>query len=263
MRLSLPRSMVRTIQRAVVEFEMLAQGDKVLVGLSGGKDSTFLLYALTVFSKHLPFPVELGGITIDLGFKEESEMDFDSLREMCDSLGVPFNVVRAELADDILHNPQQNPCARCSYFRRAIIHNYAKTNGYNKVAFAHHLDDAVETFLMSIIYSGQITTFLPNTYLDKTGVTVIRPLVYLRESEIAGAGRKLGLPVTPSPCPLDRHTKREAVKVLIRNLKKDNPNVFAHLAAAMRDSRNAQLWPRELTKEEIRAKSHEFWFNQD
>ena len=262
MRMSLPRSIIRTIQRAVVEFDMLAPDDKVLVGLSGGKDSTFLLYALGVFVKHLPFPVKLCGISVDLGFKKEEEMNYDRLHEKCEELGVPFNVVRAELADDILNNAEQNPCARCSYFRRAIIHNYAKTNGYNKVAFAHHLDDAVETFLMSIIYSGQITTFMPNTYLDKTGVTVIRPLVYLRDSEIASAARKLELPVMPNPCPLDRHTKREAVKVLIRNLKKDNPNVFAHLAAAMRDGRNTQLWPCELTKEEIRAKSHEFWFGQ-
>jgi len=262
MRMSLPRGIVRTIQRAVVEFELLAAGDRVLVGLSGGKDSTFLLYALTVFVKHLPFPVELTGISIDLGFRAETEMDYSRLRELCEKLGVPFKVIRAELADEILHNDQQNPCARCSYFRRAIIHNYAQTNGYNKVAFAHHLDDAVETFLMSIIYSGQITTFLPKTYLDRTGVTVIRPLVYLRESEIAGTVRKQELPVMQSPCPLDRHTKREAIKVLIRSLKKDNPNIFAHLAAAMREGRDIQLWPRELGKEEIRAKSQQFWFSK-
>ena len=259
MSLKIPKHLIRTIQRAVVEFELLSPGDKVLVGLSGGKDSLFLLYTLTVFVKHLPFPVKVGAITVDMGFKSAEESNYQPLERICRDLEVDFTLSRVELGEEILHNKQQNPCARCAYFRRAIIHNFARENGYNKVALAHHYDDAVETFLMSILYSGQIYTFLPKTYLDKTGVTVIRPLVYLRESEIRAAVKKWGLTPLKNPCPLDRTTKRAEIKELIRNLKKDNPHVFYHLAAAMREGQNSQLWPAEPDKEEVRRKSHRFW----
>jgi len=261
-RLSLQKKIVRKIQRAVVEFDLLASGDRVLLGLSGGKDSTFLLYALSVLVAHLPFPVELGGITVDLGFKTPEETDFGPLKAACETLGVPHTTIRAELGKEILEHPSQNPCARCSYFRRALIHNFARDNGYNKVAFAHHLDDAVETFLMSQLYSGQIYTFLPKTFLDRTEVTVIRPLVYLRENEIGREAARLGIVPVASPCPLDGTTRRTEVKDLLRNMKKNNPHVFYHLAAAMREGREVQLWPRELTKEEIRAKTRRFWNNQ-
>ncbi|MDD2401148.1 MAG: tRNA 2-thiocytidine biosynthesis TtcA family protein [Clostridia bacterium] len=263
MRISLPKGVIRKVQRAVVEFDLLAKGDKVLIGLSGGKDSTFLLYALSVLTKHLPFPVELAAMTIDLGFKEKNEMDFSPLEKVCDTLDIPYNVQRAELADDILNNPTQNPCARCSYFRRAIIHNYAKNNGYNKVAFAHHYDDAVETFLMSILYSGQVNTFVPKTYLDKTGVTVIRPLVYMMEKDIMGIANKLGIEAIPSPCPLDGYTKRAEAKQLIKDLRKKDRYVFEHLAAAMREGRRSQLWPPEFTKEEIRERTKKFWYGEN
>lgn len=260
MRIALPKRMIRTVQRAVIEFDLLERGDKVLVGLSGGKDSAFLLYALTVLTRHLPFPVQVEAMTVDLGFKSEAEMDWSSLDELCAELQIPYQKQRVELAEEILHHPEQTPCAQCAYFRRALIHNYAQKHGFNKVAFAHHYDDAVETFLMSIVYSGQVTTFLPKTYLDKTGVTVIRPLVYLRESEIRSFIKKIGFNPVPSPCSLDGHTKRAEIKDLIRQLKKQNPRIFAHLAVAMRAERPIQFWPRELTKEEIREKSRQFWY---
>ena len=223
--------MIRTLQRAVIEFDLLEKGDRVMVGLSGGKDSIFLLYALTVFIKHVPFPVEMEALTVDLGFKNKEETEWRSLVQICETLNVPYQVQRAELAEQILHHPTQNPCAQCAYFRRAIIHNYAQEHGFNKVAFAHHYDDAVETFLMSILYAGQVATFLPKTYLERTGVTVIRPLVYLREKEIKGFIKKLGIEPLPSPCALDGYTKRAEIKELIQELQKTNKDIFAHLAA--------------------------------
>lgn len=262
MRISLPRKIIRTVQRAVVEFDLLAPGDRVLVGLSGGKDSALLLYALALLKKHLSFPLDVEAFTIDLGFKPRQEMDLSVVENLCAGLEVPFETIRAELAQDILNNPEQNPCARCSYFRRAIIHNHARKSGFNKVAFAHHYDDAVETFLMGILYSGQVSTFLPKTYLDKTGVTVVRPLIYLRESDIRSTIKKLGYVPMPSPCPRDGLTKRAEVKNLIRSMRKENPHIFYNLAAAMREGRGMQLWPRELTKEEIRRKSHVFWYGE-
>lgn len=263
MRIALPKRMIKAVQRAVIEFDLLEKGDKVLVGLSGGKDSIFLLYALTVFTRHLSFPVQLEAMTVDLGFKKPEEMDWRPLEELCERLQVPYQVQRVELADDILHHPEQTPCARCAYFRRAVMHNYAQSHGFNKVAFAHHYDDAVETFLMSILYSGQLTTFLPKTYLERTGITVIRPLVYLRESEIRSFIKKRGIQPVPSPCSLDGYTKRAEIKQLIRDLQKKNPHVFTYLAVAMREGHPMQFWPRELTKEEIRRKSFRFWYGKD
>lgn len=262
MRVSLPRKIIRTVQRAVVEFDLLAPGDRILVGLSGGKDSALLLYALALLKKHITFPLELEAFTIDLGFKPKEEMELNIVENLCKDLDVPFETIRAELAEDILNNPQQNPCARCSYFRRAIIHNYAREKGFNKVAFAHHYDDAVETFLMGILYSGQVSTFMPKTFLDRTGITVIRPLIYLRENDIRGTIKKLGYTLMPSPCPRDGLTKRAETKNMIRSMRKENPNIFYNLAAAMREGRGIQLWPRELTKEEIRAKSQIFWYGE-
>lgn len=262
MRISLPKSIIRTVQRAVVEFDLLGKDDKILVGLSGGKDSTLLLYALSMLTRHLDFKTEIAAMTIDLGFKSVDETDFSSLFKICENLQVPYKIIRAELGQEILNHPKQSPCARCSYFRRAIIHNYARENGFNKVAFAHHLDDAVETFLMSIIYSGQVRTFLPKTYLDRTGVTVIRPLVYLRENEIKRAIKDLGVTPVISPCPLDGETKRTETKKMIQTLRKGNPHIVEHLTAAMREGRDMQFWPQELSKEEIWAKSHKFWYGQ-
>jgi len=259
-RLALPKKLVRPLQRAVVEFELLAPEDRVLIGLSGGKDSTFLLYALKVLSGYLPFPVEIAAFTVDLGFKQEEAMDWSSLKEFCQELNIPYEIQRAELAEHILNHPKQTPCSVCAYFRRAIIHNYAKNHRFNKVAFAHHFDDAVETFLMSILYSGQVYTFLPKTYLDRTGVTVIRPLVYIREKEIIGFSQKLGVKPIPSPCSLDGSTKRAEIKALLREQRKTNKNVFAHIAAAMRDGRQNQLWPPEPTKLELIEKNHQFWY---
>lgn len=260
MRLTLPKGLARPLQRAVIEFDLLAPGDRILVGLSGGKDSSFLLYALTVLTKYLPFSVEVAAFTVDLGFKKVAEMDWGPLKELCHNLNVSYHLQRAELAQDILNHPKQTPCAQCAYFRRAIIHNYAKNQGFNKVAFAHHFDDAVETFLMSILYSGQVYTFLPKTYLEKTGVTVIRPLVYIREKDIKGFIKKLGIQLIPSPCSLDGYTKRAEVKDLLKEIRKKNKKVFEHVAAAMRDGRRSQLWPSELTIPELREKSHEFWY---
>lgn len=248
---------MRPLQRAIIEFDLLTEGDQVLVGLSGGKDSLVLLYALNVFIKYLPFSVKLGALTVDLGFVDKTHGD--NLKEICQSLQVPYFIERVELAEKIMNHPTQNPCAQCAYFRRAVMHNFAQAKGFNKVAWAHHYDDAVETFLMSILYSGQITTFLPKTYLEKTQVTVIRPLVYLREKDIKGFIKQLGWEPLESPCSLSGQTKRAEVKELIRNLQKTNPALFTNLAAAMRQGQREQRWPALPTRKVLKEKSRLFW----
>jgi tRNA 2-thiocytidine biosynthesis protein TtcA len=256
---NVPETIIKGMRKAIVEFDLLEPNDRILVGLSGGKDSSLLLLGLAQIIRHLPFPVELQAMHIDLGFKEPEQADYSALRELCNRAGVSFSILREEFANDILHNPQQSPCARCSYWRRALIHNYAQQHDINKVAFAHHLDDAVETFLMGLLYSGQIGTFMPRTFLDRTGVTVIRPLVYIREKDIRGAVNKLGIQVVPSPCPFDGYTKRTEVKQLIHQLCMDNPLVFDHLASAMREGKKQQLWTEPLSRKVLREKNLSFW----
>jgi len=262
-RMKIPQNILSGIQKAVVEFDMLQPGDRVLVGLSGGKDSTLLLHALAAFVRHLPWRVELGAIHIDLGFAPEGEADYSILVESAACAGVSLRVERQDMSNDILHNQEQNPCSRCAYWRRAMIHNYARKSGYGKVAFAHHLDDAAETYLMGLLYSGQLGTFMPTTYLDRTEVTVIRPFAYIRERDIVGAGKKAGIKIMPSACPLDGVTQRTKVKGLIRDLCKDHPLVFDHIVSGMREGKRQNLWPAPLERKDLRQKHLKFWQPQE
>ena len=258
-----PQNIIKGMRKAIVEFDLLEPGDRVLIGVSGGKDSTLLMYALSRLKRHLPWPVELAAMHIDLGFQSPDEVDYGALATAAGSAGMGLIVQRQDMSRDILHNQEQSPCSRCSYWRRALIHNYAGRGGYNKVAFAHHYDDAVETLLMGLLYSGQLGTFMPKTFLDRTGVTVIRPFAYIRERDIIGAANKMGLRAAISPCPLDGYTQRTKVKELIRALNKDNPLVFDHLASAMRQGKRQHLWPAPVERKELRRKNLDFWEHRD
>jgi len=253
-RLSLPRTATRKMLRAIREFDLIRPGDRILAGFSGGKDSAFLLYALAVFQKHQLLPFELGALTIDLGF--ERAMDWDRLQAYADRLGVAFHRLKTEISKYAFgaENPE-GPCATCSFLRRGAFNRFAKEHGYNVVALAHHQDDAVETFLMSVIYSGQIKTFLPRTELGRSGLTVIRPLVYFREAEIKKAEFFIGFQPEPSPCPIDGRSKRAEVKELLRRIARHDKRVFKNLSAVIREGRPWELWPPELSREEKRRRN--------
>jgi tRNA(Ile)-lysidine synthase TilS/MesJ len=259
----IPQGIIKGMRKAIVEFDLLQPGDRVLTGLSGGKDSTLLMYALAHLVRRLPWPLELEAIHIDLGFRSQEASEYSFLAGQAAAAGLAFQVGRLDMSRDILHNKEQNPCSRCSYWRRALIHNYAREKGFNKVAFAHHLDDAVETYLMGLLYSGQLGTFMPKTFLDRTEVTVIRPFVYIRERDIIGAVNKLGIRIPPSPCPLDGYTQRARVKELLRTLCRENPLVFDHLASGMREGKRRYLWPVPLERKELRRKNLAFWQQRD
>jgi tRNA 2-thiocytidine biosynthesis protein TtcA len=248
--LSLPRTLTQKLLRAIREFDLIQPGDRVLVGFSGGKDSAFLLYALAILARHRVVPFELGALTVDLGFP--AEFDLSRLQHFCRGLEVPLEVRRTEIAKYAFGaaNPE-GPCAACSFLRRGALNRFAAENGYNVVALAHHQDDAVETFLMSIVFSGQIKTFLPRTELERSGVVAVRPLVYFREAEIREALPLTGFTPAPNPCPLDGKTKRAEVKELLRNLSRDDPRIFSNVAAALREGRPLELWPAELSREEL------------
>lgn len=247
-RLSLPRTQTQKLLRAIREFDLIRSGDRVLVGFSGGKDSSFLLYALSIFQKHQILPFELGALTVDLGFNKS--MPKERLQEYCDRLGVKFHLMKTEISKYAFSedNPE-GPCATCSFLRRGAMNRFAGENGFNVVALAHHYDDAVETFLMSIIFSGQIKTFLPRTELTRSGLAVIRPMVYFRESEIRELQPITGFEPIPSPCPKDGYTKRAEVKEMIRNLTRHDKRIFHNLSSVIREGRPQELWPAELSTE--------------
>ena len=239
------------VMRALVEFEMIDDGDKILIGLSGGKDSLLLTYTLAILRDRLAKKFSLAALTIDPQFDENFHVNAAKLKKFCDELGIEHRIHAVDIAG-IIREQGKNPCFTCAYFRRAAINRVANEIGAKKVAYAHHLDDAVETFFMSLLSSGQLTTFQPKTFLSRTNVTVIRPLVYLREVEVKKFVAEKNFEVLKSPCPIDGATNRQTIKNLIAELGKDFPDLFEHLAAAMRKNSVGELWDAPKTRRQMR-----------
>ena len=198
------------VRRCVEDYAMIAPGDVIAVGLSGGKDSMALLCALHSLRRYYPKPFELMGVTVDLGFPG---MDFSPVADYCRSLGVPFDIIHSDISDVVFRERQEkNPCSLCVKLRKGAFHDRLKVLGANKAALGHHMDDAVETFLMSLIYEGRISCFEPVTHMDRSGITQIRPMLYAEEKRIVGLMRKYAFPVVESTCPMDKTSKRAQVK---------------------------------------------------
>ncbi|NLZ38178.1 MAG: tRNA 2-thiocytidine biosynthesis protein TtcA [Firmicutes bacterium] len=253
----LPKWVLRRFYRAIVEFKLLEPDDRVLVGLSGGKDSSFLLASLKLLQEHMPFSFTVAALHIDQGFPDA--VDLSPLKKFCTELDVPLTILSTSIYQMAFTDTGEKPCARCAYFRRGFIHNFAREHKYNKVAFAHHLDDAVETFLMSQLYAGQLKTFQPKSYLSRTGVTIIRPLIYFREKEIKQAQKFLSYEPINTPCPYAEHSMRAEVKALIQGLERKNDRIFDNLVAAMRGGSEQNFWPAPLSKEEFKVLMSDFW----
>ena len=254
--LSIPSEQISRLWRAIIEFDMLSPNDRVLVGLSGGKDSSFLLTALRQIQKVAPVSFSIGAFTMDPLFT--ADFPVAKLQAFCDELDVPFYTEKVPVEQLAINHPGKPPCFSCAYFRRAATNRVAKENQYNKVALAHHHDDAVDTFLLNLLTSGQLKTFLPVTFLSRSELTVIRPLLYYREEEIRAMGKAIGIVPIKSPCPHDGHTKRQSAKEFIQTLETFDPDAYDHLAAAMRCQEN-ELWPSQLSKETMTQKFRSFW----
>ncbi len=251
MNLILPKEIFSKVMRAVVEFDMIQDGDKILIGLSGGKDSQLLAYALATLKQRTAKKFELAAITINPNFDKDFNSNAENLKNFCADLEIPYQIHEVDIFS-VIQSSNKNPCFTCAYFRRAAINRIAKEIGANKVAYAHHLDDAVETFFMSLLSSGQLTVFTPKTFLSRTNITVIRPLVYLREYQISSFVNKKIFNIVKSPCPIDGKTNRQNIKNLIIELGKSFPDLFEHLAAAMRESSIGELWSAPKTQAEMR-----------
>ena len=229
------------VRRAADDYHMIQEGDRIAVGISGGKDSLTLLYALHGLQRFYPQHFELHAVTVDLGFQN---LDLSRIESICrDELQIPYTIVKTDIADVIFEQRKEaNPCSLCAKMRKGALNDAIKKEGYNKVAYAHHKDDVVETMLMSLIFEGRFHTFSPVTYLDRTGITVIRPLLYMNEADVIGFVNKNQVPVVKSPCPADGHTKREYVKQLLRQLNLENPGVKERMFTAITTG-NLQGWP--------------------
>ena len=218
------------VRRCIDDYQMISPGDKIAVGVSGGKDSMVLLRLLAALREYYPAPFELTAITVDMGFG----MDFSSVEELCRSLGIGYHRVQTEIARIIFdYRKEKNPCSMCSKMRRGALNQALLEQGFTKVALGHHYDDAVETFLMSLIFEGRLSCFQPVTYLDRTGVTQIRPLLYLTESMVRRFAEEQALPIVQNRCPADKNTKREEIKQLISQLRQTYPDIKDRVFGAM------------------------------
>ena len=222
------------IRRAVDDYQMIETGDQIAVGISGGKDSLTLLYGLHGLMRFYPKPFQIHAVTVDLGF---DNLDLGKIEELCKSLEIPYTIVKTDIADIIFRQRKEsNPCSLCAKMRKGALNEAIKVAGCNKVAYAHHKDDVVETMLMSLIFEGRFHTFSPVTYLDRMDLTVIRPLMYMNEADVIGFVRKNDIPVVKSPCPADGYTKREYVKNLLKSLNRENPGVKERMFTAIQNS---------------------------
>ncbi len=234
------------VRRAIDDYQMIEEGDKIAVGISGGKDSLTLLYALHGLKRFYPKKFEIYAITVDLGF---DNLNLEKIKELCHSLNIEYTIIKTDIAKIIFDDRKEsNPCALCAKMRKGALNEAIKAAGCNKVAYAHHKDDVVETMLLSLIFEGRFHTFSPVTYLDRMDLTVIRPLMYMSEADVIGFVNKHNVPVVKSPCPADGHTKREYVKNLLKQLNHENPGVKERMFTAIQTG-NLKGWPIPLGKQ--------------
>lgn len=228
------------LRRAVEKYEMIRPGDRIAVGLSGGKDSTALLVAMKRFQYFSPVPFELEGITLDMGF---GGMDFEPLVQLCAELDIPYTIKKTQIGPIVFEARQEkNPCALCARMKRGALHDLSIERGCRKIALGHHADDAIETFFLSLFYEGRINTFSPVTYLDRKDITLIRPLIFVKEKDIIYNPDVKELPVIKSTCPADGHTKREDMKDMMKELRKTIPELDDRILKAIQNKEQFHLW---------------------
>lgn len=219
------------VRRAVEDYGMIAENDTIAVGVSGGKDSITLLAALSSLRRFYPVPFKLVAITVDMGFEGA---DYSSIEAYCQSIDVPYRVVKTDIAEIIFNvRKEPNPCSLCAKMRRGVLHQTAKEMGANRVALGHHYDDVVETFMLNLFFEGRLGCFSPVSYLSRSDLYLIRPLLYTPEKDIAYFIRHADLPLMKSLCPEDKATERENMKRLLADLERDNKGLRHRIFGAI------------------------------
>lgn len=207
-------------RKAIDDYDMIQKGDRIAVGISGGKDSITLLYALAGLRRFYPKHFEIEAISVHLGF---DVMNLEPIQELCDKLNVRYTIVNTDIGKIVFDDRKEhNPCSLCAKLRKGAFNRMATDLGCNKIAYAHHKDDVVETMLMSMIFEGHFYTFSPVTYLDRMNLTLIRPMIYVDECDVKGFMKLYELPVQKNPCPMDGYTKREYAKNLVKQLESEH-----------------------------------------
>ena len=219
------------VRRAVDDYGMIEAGDRIAVGISGGKDSMVLLAAMKHLQTYYPKPFELSALTIEIGFPD---MDYTPVADYCREIGVPYIRIKTDIREIVFDiRKESNPCSLCAKMRRGALNTAMKEQGFNKLALGHHFDDAVETFMMSLLFEGRLNCFKPVTYMSRMDVTQIRPMVYAGELRIANLAESLGLPVVHNTCPEDESSKRAEIKGLLADMAKTYPDLKTKVFGAM------------------------------
>ncbi|QUH31638.1 tRNA lysidine(34) synthetase [Vallitalea guaymasensis] len=221
-------------RKAVDTYNMIDDGDKIAIGVSGGKDSLALLYALKGLQRFYPKKFEVEAITVSLGF---DNFNLTGVKNLCKELDINYTIVDTDIGEIIFNErKEKNPCSLCAKMRKGALNEMADKLGCNKIALGHHKEDIVETMMMSLFFEGRFYTFSPVTYLDRMKLYSIRPFMYVAEKDLIGFKNKYNLPVVKSPCPADGNTKREYMKNLLSNLEKENPGLVQRLYRAIEGS---------------------------
>lgn len=231
-------------RKAADEYSMIQEGDHIAVGISGGKDSLTLLHAMTGLCRFYPKKFKVSAVTVDLG---GAAYDFSEVGKLCKQMRVPYKIVRTDISPILFDKrKEKNPCSLCAKMRKGALNQAAKEMGCNKIAYAHHKDDIIETMLLSLIFEGRFYSFSPKTYLDRMDLTVIRPLMFVDEAEIIRFRNQEGLPVVKNQCPVDGHTKRQYAKELLSLLEREHSGVRQRMFTAIL---NGQIkgWPLRLS----------------
>ena len=219
------------VRRALDDYHMITDNDRIAVGISGGKDSLTLLLALHGLMRFYPKPFTLHAVTVDLGF---DNLDLDKIQELCNKIEIPYTIVKTQIAEIVFEgHREENPCSLCAKLRKGAFNNAIKKEGCNKIAYAHHRDDMIATMFLSLLYEGRFQALEPVTYLEKSGLTLIRPLLYMRESDVVGFTNKAALPVVKSPCPADGKTRRKYVEELLRRIDREPPGAKNRIFTAI------------------------------
>ncbi|MEG2202545.1 MAG: tRNA 2-thiocytidine biosynthesis TtcA family protein [Christensenellaceae bacterium] len=238
------RKVLGALRKADERFHLIQQGDKIAVGLSGGKDSMLLLRALKLYQLFSKKEYELIALSVDLGF---GNFETDIMQGYAKSLDVPLDIIKTDISDIVFHiRKEKNPCSLCAKMRKGALYERAKALGCNKAAFAHHADDVIQTFLMSMMYEARINTFSPKTYLSRSDITLIRPFIFARERDIAGTVKRLQIPIAKNPCPIDFSTKREQAKNIVKYLCTLNPNAANNIFTAIYNTQTYNLWNKDF-----------------
>ncbi len=220
-----------TVRKCVDDYDMIAPGDRIAVGVSGGKDSLVLLCALRHLQRYYPHPFHLEAVTLELGF---DGMDFSPVAALCQQLEIPYVCRKTDIREIVFDvRKEENPCSLCAKLRRGALNDILRERGLNKLALGHHFDDAVETFLMSLLFEGRLSCFKPATWMSRAEVWQIRPMVYCGEGKISRLAQQLALPIVKNPCPQDKGSKRHEIKQLIAQLSDGYPDLKSKVFGAM------------------------------